>query len=88
MNRETGRIYDENSLMRMLGAKSLEDAIKKAQALGKKIMPLDDRANEHLKAAMARKPPRVGKNDPCPCGSGKKYKRCCYIAEWKERYGK
>jgi preprotein translocase subunit SecA len=20
--------------------------------------------------------PRVGRNDPCPCGSGKKYKRC------------
>ena len=19
-----------------------------------------------------------GRNDPCPCGSGKKYKRCCY----------
>ncbi len=22
-------------------------------------------------------PPRVGRNDPCPCGSGLKYKRCC-----------
>ena len=22
-------------------------------------------------------PPRAGRNDPCPCGSGKKYKRCC-----------
>lgn len=22
-------------------------------------------------------PRRVGRNDPCPCGSGKKYKRCC-----------
>lgn len=21
---------------------------------------------------------KVGRNDPCPCGSGKKYKRCCY----------
>ena len=21
--------------------------------------------------------PRVGRNDPCPCGSGNKYKRCC-----------
>ncbi|MDO5532406.1 UPF0149 family protein [Sutterella sp.] len=21
--------------------------------------------------------PRVGRNDPCPCGSGKKYKQCC-----------
>jgi preprotein translocase subunit SecA len=23
------------------------------------------------------KGPRVGRNDPCPCGSGKKYKKCC-----------
>ena len=22
-------------------------------------------------------PPRVGRNDPCPCGSGKKFKKCC-----------
>ena len=21
--------------------------------------------------------PKIGRNDPCPCGSGKKYKRCC-----------
>lgn len=24
-----------------------------------------------------RKAPKVGRNDPCPCGSGKKYKKCC-----------
>lgn len=24
-----------------------------------------------------RDQPKVGRNDPCPCGSGKKYKRCC-----------
>ena len=23
------------------------------------------------------KTPKVGRNDPCPCGSGKKYKKCC-----------
>jgi uncharacterized protein len=23
------------------------------------------------------KRPKVGRNDPCPCGSGRKYKRCC-----------
>ncbi len=23
------------------------------------------------------KPPKIGRNDPCPCGSGKKYKNCC-----------
>ncbi len=24
-----------------------------------------------------REEPRIGRNDPCPCGSGKKYKKCC-----------
>lgn len=27
--------------------------------------------------------PKVGPNDPCPCGSGKKYKKCC----WKKQIG-
>ena len=26
---------------------------------------------------VVRETPRVGRNDPCPCGSGKKYKQCC-----------
>jgi len=28
-------------------------------------------------AAPIRKAPEPGRNDPCPCGSGKKYKQCC-----------
>jgi hypothetical protein len=23
----------------------------------------------------------VGRNDPCPCGSGKKYKKCCFAKD-------
>ena len=26
---------------------------------------------------IVRETPKVGRNDPCPCGSGKKYKKCC-----------
>lgn len=26
---------------------------------------------------IVREHPKVGRNDPCPCGSGKKYKKCC-----------
>ncbi|HAO21754.1 MAG: hypothetical protein BWK80_28225 [Desulfobacteraceae bacterium IS3] len=22
---------------------------------------------------------KIGRNDPCPCGSGKKYKKCCLM---------
>ena len=28
--------------------------------------------------------PRLGRNDPCPCGSGKKFKQCC--ASKKDRW--
>ena len=30
-----------------------------------------------LIGSQKRKKPVVGRNDPCPCGSGKKYKKCC-----------
>ncbi|MCI7618547.1 MAG: preprotein translocase subunit SecA [Firmicutes bacterium] len=43
------------------------------------------------KAQDARKPetfrremPKVGRNDPCPCGSGKKYKNCCMNKDMEE----
>lgn len=38
-------------------------------------------ADERARDSRARPPaaPTVGRNDPCPCGSGKKYKRCCGI---------
>jgi SEC-C motif domain protein len=26
---------------------------------------------------VVREGPRIGRNDPCPCGSGKKHKKCC-----------
>ncbi len=36
-------------------------------------------------SAQARAPtkaaPKVGRNDPCPCGSGKKYKKCHGVSE-------
>jgi preprotein translocase subunit SecA len=28
-------------------------------------------------APVRRETPKVGRNEPCPCGSGKKYKNCC-----------
>ena len=30
-----------------------------------------------VKDAPTRRSTDIGRNDPCPCGSGKKYKRCC-----------
>ncbi len=34
-------------------------------------------SGEAQKQPMKREGEKVGRNDPCPCGSGKKYKKCC-----------
>jgi hypothetical protein len=34
-----------------------------------------DRFTHEPKTSVA--PPKAGRNDPCPCGSGKKFKKCC-----------
>jgi uncharacterized protein len=36
-----------------------------------------DRKPESARPARTRAPSRTGRNDPCPCGSGRKYKKCC-----------
>ena len=33
--------------------------------------------NKRPGAAVRREAPKSGRNDPCPCGSGRKYKQCC-----------
>ena len=38
----------------------------------------DEEEEEYYNPEPYRRPdPKVGRNDPCPCGSGKKYKKCC-----------
>ncbi|MEK6239616.1 MAG: SEC-C metal-binding domain-containing protein, partial [Planctomycetales bacterium] len=37
----------------------------------------DDYDELPLHLPLAREQPKVGRNDPCPCGSGKKFKKCC-----------
>ena len=51
---------------------------ERAQSLLRRIT-LYDVADEQdfLEDAVARLSPAVGRNDPCPCGSGRKYKVCC-----------
>ena len=39
------------------------------------VSPAD--AENEAKQPYVRKEPKIGRNDPCPCGSGKKYKDCC-----------
>jgi preprotein translocase subunit SecA len=37
----------------------------------------DHGAAVDIQPAPLRSGPKVGRNDPCTCGSGKKYKNCC-----------
>jgi len=37
--------------------------------------------DEFLPETFVRAEPKIGRNDPCPCGSGKKYKKCCLSAD-------
>lgn len=46
-----------------------------------KAMSLEDRQYmremQHGPSVRQSKRRKVGRNDPCPCGSGKKFKKCC-----------
>lgn len=51
-----------------------EDVERKAVA---KVTATSSGGDDTVKASPVRKGNKVGPNDPCPCGSGKKYKKCC-----------
>ena len=62
-------LYELDGVVRQIGERSafMRD--------GEKLYYMDGTALRP--AAYRREAPKVGRNDPCPCGSGKKYKKCC-----------
>jgi uncharacterized protein len=57
-------------------------AVEAAEQIPRSVVALNTwrLANSSARRDIAWGPPaprKVGRNDPCPCGSGKKYKRCC-----------
>jgi len=52
------------------------DAGADLQNSGGNVMELDPRASAPAAAPFVRPMPKVGRNEPCPCGSGRKYKHC------------
>jgi curved DNA-binding protein CbpA len=50
--------------------------MKKINRLKRKF-GISDEEDDSPPETIRRAQPKVGRNDPCPCGSGKKYKRCC-----------
>jgi preprotein translocase subunit SecA len=55
-----------------------EEEVEKIEEKQKKNYRLS-RGNDEpeVSTPIKRSKPKVGRNDPCPCGSGKKYKNCC-----------
>jgi uncharacterized protein YecA (UPF0149 family) len=52
---------------------SVEIVQKYGNQLREKMYPGEDGTRAYAR----RQGGKVGRNDPCPCGSGKKYKKCC-----------
>ena len=79
MDTRTGEIYDPESLKKMRQAlEGLQPDSNQAVELREKLSNLREMVIEPTPAQMSRRPlPRVGRNDPCPCNSGKKFKKCC-----------
>ena len=50
-----------------------EESNKKLEELQERI----DVMKETRVQQVIRNGPKIHRNDPCPCGSGKKYKKCC-----------
>lgn len=55
-----------------MGIKERRETEREPTMLQKLFNGLDDE-----KLSYVRETSKVGRNDPCPCGSGKKYKKCC-----------
>ncbi len=57
-----------------MGLREARDTDEEPTMLQKSLLGMED--NEK-RSTFVRESPKVGRNDPCPCGSGKKYKKCC-----------
>ena len=77
--------HAEVSALAKPAAPALQQAQREADAFDKALERAEAAARSQPRpeaegapaAPVTRDAPKVGRNDPCPCGSGKKYKKCC-----------
>ncbi len=65
----------ETTILRMFTIRVEHEAPKREQVA--KITGQSAGGDESLKKQPVKKAEKIGRNDPCPCGSGLKYKKCC-----------
>jgi len=54
-----------------------DEDVKQIQEKQKKDYVMSRGEGDSTPTTVKRKDKKIGRNDPCPCGSGKKYKHCC-----------
>jgi hypothetical protein len=55
----------------------IDDVVEATAWWDRRSDTVDDAGESFEVAEPYRAPPKVGRNQPCPCGSGRKYKKCC-----------
>ncbi|MBR5534323.1 MAG: SEC-C domain-containing protein, partial [Ruminiclostridium sp.] len=69
----------EETIRRIIAARVQTPDIQRERVA--KVTGTSGGSDGTVKKSPVRKAVKVGPNDPCPCGSGKKYKKCCYLKE-------
>jgi preprotein translocase subunit SecA len=54
-----------------------EEAASAGEITEQQQAAIEGTETDHKPQPIRHRGPRVGPNDPCPCGSGKKFKKCC-----------
>jgi len=68
----------ETTVRRVLRSVVKKESIQRVQVAKGNIASVGGEASSMKKKPVVKnKSEKVGRNDPCPCGSGKKYKKCC-----------
>jgi preprotein translocase subunit SecA len=75
----SGRITTE-VVMRLFKIQVQKNQEERIQTQQQKVS-LNYNRGENVSQQTVTKGKKIGRNDPCPCGSGKKYKKCCGVHE-------
>ncbi len=67
----------QEEVRREEAAKITGAALQALNSLDNSGQKIQNTANADISRTVVNNGPKVGRNDPCPCGSGKKYKNCC-----------
>ena len=70
----------EDTVKMLLTVRFQNESDVKREQVAKPIMAVHGDSDRSVKKQPIRKE-KIGSNEPCPCGSGKKYKKCCGINE-------